>query len=366
MTALKRTPLFSVYQDVAKLVPFGGWEMPVQFSSIKAEHEAVRTKAGLFDVSHMGEVEVTGPDAKRFVNKVTTNDVTKLTTGSAQYSLLCYPDGGTVDDLLVYRMGEESHLLVINASNIDKDITWIREQQSDEYLEIIDRSSEMALLALQGPAAEAILQNCTSYTLSNLKFFHFAQDIDVCGTKVMISRSGYTGEDGFELYVAAQHASELWQQLLVTGEPFGLIPCGLGARDTLRMEAALPLYGQELSAKISPLEAGLSFAVKLDKAEFIGRDVLVAQKTQGVERIRVGIEILERGIPRSHYPIYAADQLIGEVTSGTQSPLTKRNIGLALVDREFSDTGQIVEVEIRGKRVKAQVVSTPFYRRPKK
>jgi aminomethyltransferase len=365
MTELKRTPLFSVYPNKAKLVSFGGWEMPVQFSSIKEEHEAVRTHAGLFDVSHMGEIEVCGPDAKSFVIKVTTNNISKLTVGSAQYSLFCYPDGGTVDDLLVYQTGEECYLLVINAANIDKDLEWILEQQTDETIEIINRSLEIAQLALQGPNAEAILQSCTSYDLSTLKFLQFAGDVEVCGIAMLVSRSGYTGEDGFELYVDAKHASELWNQLLNAGEQFGLTPCGLGARDTLRLEAALPLYGQELSAQITPLEAGLGFAVNWDKGEFVGRVALLAQKEQGVKHKRVGIEIFGRGIPRSHYPVYVGEQRVGEVTSGTQSPHTKRNIGLALIDSEFQQIGQIVEVEIRGNRVKAEVVGIPFYRRQK-
>jgi aminomethyltransferase len=363
MTALKRTPLYSVYEKEAKLVPFGGWEMPVQFSSIKEEHEAVRTRAGLFDVSHMGEVEINGPDAKQFVNRVTTNDISKLTVGQAQYSLLCYPDGGTVDDLLVYQIKEEGFLLVINASNIEKDIAWLKDQIKDEQLELTDRSAETALLALQGPFAEDILQRCTTFDLAILSPFQFAMNIDIGEVRCLVSRSGYTGEDGFELYADAKEAQVLWKYLLHAGKEYPLIPCGLGARDTLRLEAALPLYGQELSAEISPLEAGLGFAVKVNKGEFIGSPKLVAQKDIGVKRKRVGIEMIGRGIPRSHYPIYVEDQVVGEVTSGTQSPLTKRNIGLALIDTTFAQIDQEVEVEIRGKRVKAKVVPTPFYRR---
>ncbi|MCH5584144.1 glycine cleavage system aminomethyltransferase GcvT [Shimazuella sp. AN120528] len=363
MTTLKRTPLYSVYQHQAKLVPFGGWEMPVQFSSIKDEHEAVRTRAGLFDVSHMGEVEITGEDAKKFINRVTTNNIHKLTVGQAQYTLFCYPDGGTVDDLLVYQTQENGFLLVINASNIDKDIAWLKNQIQDDQVQIVDCSEETALLALQGPFAVEILQRCTTFDLAILSPFQFARNIDICGIRTLVSRSGYTGEDGFELYVHAKDAEKLWKQLLQAGEEYQLVPCGLGARDTLRMEAALPLYGQELSAQISPLEAGLGFAVKLDKGEFIGSNALLAQKEAGVKRKKVGIEMIDRGIPRSHYSIYVKDQLVGEVTSGTQSPLTKRNIGLALIDSDFAQMDQIVEVEIRGKRVKAKIVPTPFYRR---
>lgn len=363
MTVLKRTPLYSVYQNQAKLVPFGGWEMPVQFSSIKEEHEAVRTRAGLFDVSHMGEVEIIGTDAKQFVNRVTTNDIYKLTVGQAQYSFLCYPDGGTVDDLLVYQIMEDGFLFVINASNIDKDIAWLKGQIQDDQVEIIDRSTETALLALQGPFAEAILQRCTTFDLAILSPFQFAMNIDICGIQTLVSRSGYTGEDGFELYVKSEEAVALWKHLITAGEEFQLLPCGLGARDTLRLEAALPLYGQELSPQISPLEAGLGFAVKLKKGQFIGSETLLSQKESGMKRKKVGIEMIDRGIPRSHYPIYVENRLVGEVTSGTQSPLTKQNIGLALVEPEFAQIDQLIEVQIRGKRVKAKVVPTPFYRR---
>lgn len=363
MTVLKRTPLYSVYQNEAKLVAFGGWEMPVQFSSIKEEHEAVRTRAGLFDVSHMGEVEITGPDAKKFVNRVTTNNINNLTVGQAQYSLFCYPDGGTVDDLLVYQIEENGYLLVVNASNIEKDIAWLKDQIEDDQIQMVDRSPETALLALQGPVAKDILQSCTTFDLAVLSPFQFAMNIDICGIRTLVSRSGYTGEDGFELYVDAADAIKLWQELLKAGEGHRLIPCGLGSRDTLRLEAALPLYGQELSSKISPLEAGLGFAVKLDKGNFIGSDVLLAQKEAGVKRKKVGIEMIERGIPRSHYSIYVDNQCVGEVTSGTQSPMTKKNIGFALIDSKYAQVDQVVEVEVRGKRVKAKIVPTPFYRR---
>lgn len=363
MTPLKRTPLYAVYKDQAKLIEFGGWEMPVQFTSIKEEHHAVRNAAGLFDVSHMGEVEVTGPDATAFLQRLTTNDIDKLKNNRAQYTFLCYPNGGTIDDLLVYKKGENDFLLVPNAANLEKDMEWMNKQRSGD-VNIRDVSAETALLALQGPKAEAILQRLTSVDLSGIRPFRFHSNADVDGLKVMISRSGYTGEDGFELYVAAEDSVALWEKLLAAGKEDGLLPCGLGARDTLRFEVKLPLYGQELSANISPLEAGLGFAVKWDKGEFIGREALLRQKEQGIPRKLVGIEMIERGIPRTNYPVYVEDEIIGKVTSGTQSPTLKKNLGLALIKQEYGELGKHVQIGIRNKRVQAEIVKTPFYKRP--
>jgi aminomethyltransferase len=362
---LKQTPLYPVYKDEAKLVPFAGWEMPVQFSGIKAEHEAVRTRAGLFDVSHMGEAEITGPDALALIQKLTTNDASKLEVGQAQYTLMCYPDGGTVDDLLVYKKAEDVYLLVLNAANIDKDVEWIEKHAAGEVT-VRNVSDETAQLALQGPLAEQVLQRLTETDLSAIKPFRFLQDVDLNGVRGMVSRTGYTGEDGFEIYLPAEQAADLWKKILAAGKEEGVIPCGLGARDTLRFEARLALYGNELSASITPIEAGLGFAVKPEKGEFIGRDVLARQKEEGAPRKLVGLEMIGRGIPRSHYPVFAGEEEIGEVTSGTQSPTLKKNVGLALVKREFSEIGTQVEVGIRGKRVAAQVVKTPFYKRSKK
>lgn len=362
MAQLKRTPLYPVYKDKAKLIAFGGWEMPVQFSSIKEEHHAVRNAAGLFDVSHMGEVAVTGSDATEYLQRLTTNDIHKLKGNRAQYTVMCYPDGGTVDDLLVYKKGDNDYLLVLNAANIDKDVEWMNKQAEGD-IGIRDVSAETAQLALQGPKAENILQKLTSIDLSEIPFFGFYPDAEVAGVKVLVSRSGYTGEDGFELYTAPDDVPVLWNELLEIGGDEGLLPCGLGARDTLRFEARLLLYGQDLSASISPLEAGIGFAVKLDKGDFIGRSALAEQKERGIPRKLVGIEMVERGIPRAHYPVYAEDKEIGEVTSGTQSPTLKKNLGLALVQREYSDLGREVTVGIRGKRVKGKIVKTPFYKR---
>lgn len=368
MSDLKRTPLFETYKEYGgKTIDFGGWELPVQFSSIKDEHEAVRTKAGLFDVSHMGEFEVKGSDSLAFLQKTMTNDVSKLKNGGALYTAMCYENGGTVDDLLVYKMEEDHYLLVVNASNIDKDFNWL-EGHLEGNVELINLSEHTAQLALQGPIAEEVLQRLSGDSnLSEIGFFKFQQEVNLNGKKALLSRTGYTGEDGFEIYCKPEDAAALWKEILEAGKEDGVLPCGLGARDTLRFEANLALYGQELSPEISPLEAGIGFAVKLNKdTDFIGKQVLVQQKENGLPRKIVGIEMIDRGIPRHGYPVYKNDELIGEVTTGTQSPTLKKNIGLALLKNEFTSLETEVEVEIRGKRLKANVVSTPFYKRDKK
>ncbi|SDW30531.1 aminomethyltransferase [Marininema mesophilum] len=362
MAELKRTSLYPVYKDEAKLVPFGGWELPVQFSGIKREHEAVREKAGLFDVSHMGEIEVKGPDAFSLLQRLTTNDLTKVVPGQAQYTAMCYPDGGTVDDLLVYRKGETSFLLVVNAANIAKDGEWIEKHVTGE-VEVTDISEKTSQLALQGPLAQSVLQKLTETDLNAIKLFRFVEDVELTGVHGLVSRTGYTGEDGFEIYLPAEDASVLWNKILQAGEDVGVIPCGLGARDTLRFEARLALYGNELSASVSPIEAGIGFAVKPDKGDFIGREVLARQKEEGAPRKLVGLEMTGRGIPRSHYSVYRGEEEIGVVTSGTQSPTLQKNVGLALIKSELAELGQELEVEIRGKRVAAKIVPTPFYKR---
>jgi aminomethyltransferase len=364
MSELKRTPLFEQYKNYgAKTIDFGGWDLPVQFSSIKNEHEAVRTKAGLFDVSHMGEVEVKGKQALSYLQKLMTNDVSKLVDGQAQYTAMCYEDGGTVDDLLIYRKSVDDYLLVINASNIDKDVTWMKQHMIDG-VSLVNVSSNVAQIAIQGPLAEQILQKQTSYNLSSIRFFRFADEVNVAGVTTLVSRTGYTGEDGFELYCNGEEASKLWTTLLEAGELEGLIPCGLGARDTLRFEAKLPLYGQELTKDISPLEAGIGFAVKVNKeADFIGKVALKKQKEEGLSRKLVGIEMIEKGIPRTGYEVFAKNQQVGFVTTGTQSPTLKKNVGLAIIDLDFTTIGTDVEVQVRKKRLKAKVVQTPFYKK---
>lgn len=368
MSTLQRTPLYPLYSDFpsVRCIDFGGWELPVQFHGIVSEHEAVRNRAGLFDVSHMGEFLVIGPDAEAFLQRMTTNDVTRLVPGQAQYTVLCYENGGILDDLLIYKLADSRYMLVVNASNIDKDLKWLEDhlkKNENENVEIQNISTETGLIALQGPLAAGILSKVTDADLESLTPFHFLQEAEVCGIKALLSRTGYTGEDGFEIYCSAEDAAAVWKGLLNAGEPDGLVPAGLGARDTLRFEARLPLYGQELSETISPLEAGLGFFVKLDQGDFVGRAALAAQKQEGVIRKLVGIEMVDRGIPRTHYPVYAGDRKIGEVTSGTQSPTSKRNLGLALIESEYAAIDTELTVEIRGKQLKAKVVKTPFYKR---
>jgi aminomethyltransferase len=365
MGDLKKTPLFPVYQEVgAKTIDFGGWDLPVQFSGILEEHDAVRNKAGLFDVSHMGEVDVKGKDALQLVQLLTTNDASKLEVGQAQYTLMCYPDGGTVDDLLVYKLADDHYMLVINASNIDKDVEWV-EKHIEGDVTVRNISDETALLALQGPLAEKVLQKLTDADLSGLKPFRFIPEANVAGMKALVSRTGYTGEDGFEIYLSANDAVNMWKKVLEAGQEEGVQPVGLGARDTLRFEARLPLYGQELSPNITPIEAGLGFFVKPDKGDFIGKEVLADQKANGAPRKTVGIEMIDRGIPRSHYPVLVDGEKIGEVTTGTQSPTLKRNVGLALIDAKYAELDREIIVEIRNKPLRAKIVKTPFYKRNK-
>lgn len=364
MSDLLRTPLFPLYQQYegVRCIDFGGWELPVQFSGIQKEHEAVRERAGLFDVSHMGEFTVLGEQAETFLQQMMTNDVTTLVPGQAQYTLMCYPDGGVVDDLLVYKLEDQHYMLVVNASNIDKDWAWLQEHLIPG-VNMTNDSEQTALLALQGPLAVDIIEKVTDTDVSAIEPFRFVQNAEVCGVKLLLSRTGYTGEDGFELYIPADQAATVWNGLMQAGEGHGLVPTGLGARDTLRFEARLPLYGQELSATISPLEAGVGMFVKLNAGPFIGHEALLQQKNDGPARKLVGIEVLERGIPRPHYPIYAEGVQIGEVTTGTQSPTLKRNLGLALIDSKYAALGTPLEIEIRGKKLKAEVVKTPFHKR---
>ena len=363
---LKRTPLFDEYAKYGgKTIDFGGWELPVQFSSIKEEHDAVRNRAGLFDVSHMGEIFVEGPDALPYLQKMLTNDVSKLALGGAQYSALCYESGGVVDDLLTYRLEDNRYLLCVNAANIEKDFQWLQ-QHVECDVTVTNASNDYAQIALQGPLSQEVLQTITDTDLSTIKYFKFQDQVTVGGHVVLVSRSGYTGEDGFEIYGSPEAIKDLWNKILDAGKDKGVVAAGLGARDTLRFEACLPLYGQELSQDISPLEAGIGFAVKLAKdPQFIGQQALIEQKENGLTRKSVGIEMIDKGIPRHGYKVFKDGVEIGEVTTGTQSPMTKRNIGLALIDAKFAEIGKELEVEIRSKLAKAVIVETPFYKRNK-
>lgn len=367
-SAMRRTPLYSRYANYegVRCIDFGGWELPVQFSGIQKEHEAVRERAGLFDVSHMGEFFVEGVEAGRYLQNMTTNDVTQLEPGKAQYTLLCYPDGGVVDDLLIYMLNPGKYMLVVNASNIEKDWDWLHRHLPAEGVTMRNVSDKTALLAVQGPLSSSLLPPlCEGLEHSVLRPFTFIPEARIAGIPVLLSRTGYTGEDGFELYVAADQAEALWDVLVGAGEAYGLLPAGLGARDTLRFEACLPLYGQELGPDISPLEAGLNRFVKLEQHDFIGRDALVKQRDAGIPRRLVGLEMIDRGIPRTHYPVFAEglEEPIGEVTTGTQAPTLKKNLGMAILASRYAEPGTFLEIDIRGKRLKAKVVPLPFYRR---
>ncbi|WP_088809933.1 MULTISPECIES: glycine cleavage system aminomethyltransferase GcvT [Listeria] len=361
MAELLQTPLHSIYGKYgAKTIDFGGWDLPVQFAGIKAEHETVRTDVGVFDVSHMGEIHVTGKESTAYLEKMLTNNIANIKDGRAQYNIMCYEDGGTVDDLVVYKRNDEDYLLVVNAANTEKDFNWLKEHASED-VEVKNVSSEYGQLAVQGPNAEKLVQSLTDADLASIPFFGFVEE-KVVGVDAIISRSGYTGEDGFEIYMAAKDAVTVFEAVVSAGAK----PIGLGARDTLRFEANLALYGQELSKEISPLEAGVNFAVKLKKEpDFIGKAALISQKEAGVPRKIVGVELLDRGIPRHDYPVYLGEKEIGKITSGTQSPTLGKNLGLALIDSNYAELGVELEVGVRNKKLKAVVVETPFYKRGK-
>lgn len=366
MSELKRTPIFSEYEKYgAKTIDFGGWDLPVQFSGIKHEHEVTRTKAGLFDVSHMGEIVVKGPKSLSFLQKMTTNDVSNLTPNRAQYTFMCNENGGVIDDFLIYMLEEQHYLLVVNAANTEKDFQWLSKhnEYSSEELTISNVTKDYVQLALQGPKAENILQKLTDVNLEDIKFFRFRSDIRFHGmnTEAIVSRTGYTGEDGFEIYIDQSFGIELWNKILEAGKDDGLVPVGLGARDTLRFEANLPLYGQELTENITPIEAGLKFFVKIDKGiPFIGEDVLKNQIENGTTRKLVGIEMIDRGIPRTGYDVWHEDEKIGHVTSGTQAPTLKKNIGLALIQTDYANVGTEIMIQVRKRKLKAKVIETPF------
>lgn len=358
---LSRTPLNEVEKELGgKMVDFGGWELPVQYSGILEEHEAVRTRAGLFDVSHMGEITVRGPKAIELLQKITCNDLTKLEDGRAQYNGLLYPTAGFVDDIVVYRHAADDYFIVANASNTDKDFEWIVDMAKDLDVEVKNVSADYAQLALQGPEAQRILQPLTQTDLPSIKYYRFARGT-VDGIPALVSRTGYTGEDGFELYVAPEQAPRLMRKLLDSGAA----PCGLGARDTLRLEARMALYGNDIDQSTTPIEADLAWIVKLEKGDFIGRDVLEREKREGPARKLVGFEMIDRGIARHGYPVVDGKEEVGVVTSGTHSPTLKKAIGLAYLPLDKSAQGSEFTVLIRGKEARARVVPTPFYKRAK-
>jgi aminomethyltransferase len=358
--SLKRTPLYELHREVgAKFVDFGGWEMPVQYAGIIEEHRAVRTSVGLFDVSHMGEIEIRGPRALEVVQRLTTNDASKLEVSQVQYSTLCYPHGGIVDDLTVYRLGPEHFFLCVNAANIEKDYAWIVEQARGDA-DITNTSAQIAQLALQGRNAQATLQPLCDISLDSIRYYWSAQG-RVNRIEALISRTGYTGEDGFEVYCPASQGPELWSALMEAGAPYGIKPIGLGARDTLRLEMGYALYGNDITAETTPLQAGLGWVVKLNKGDFIGREALAKERAEGIKRRLVGIEMIDRGVARAHYPILVDGRVVGEMTSGTVSPSLNKSIGLGYVQTEHAKVGTPLQVDIRGKPAQARVAATPFY-----
>ena len=361
---LLKTPLHALHVDLgARMVPFGGWDMPVQYAGILEEHRAVRSRAGLFDVSHMGEVEVEGPDALAAVQHLLSNDMSTLRVGQVKYAALCTEAGTFVDDLTVARLAPDRLLLTVNAANIAKDLAWLQAHARGRVT-VHDRSDATALLALQGPRAAAILQPLTPLDLAALKYYWCAPG-PVLGVTALIARTGYTGEDGFELYLPPAKAPAVWTGLLEAGRPHGLLPCGLGARDTLRLEAKMALYGQDIDEAHTPLEADLAGIVKFAKGDFLGRDALLQQQAAGLARKLVGFELTGRGIPRPGYPLHQAGAPLGVVTSGTLAPWLHKPIGLAYVPVAHAALGSTFDVVIRGQPVPARVVPTPFYKRPR-
>ncbi len=365
---LKQTPLNDRHLRLgARMVPFAGWSMPVQYAGILKEHRVVRSAAGLFDLGHMGQVKISGRDSLPFLQSVTTNDVSVLAPGEAQYSLLPNPNGGAIDDIIIYRYDvDDGYMVVINASNVDKDVSWLRQQRterSDLDVSVEDISDSLGMIAIQGTRAEAIVQKLTQTDLSPLGTFSWT-DVAIAGIPTKIARTGYTGEDGFEFYPAIDQVGKLWDTLLAAGADDGLEPIGLGARDTLRLEARMPLYGNELADDIGPLEAGLGWAVKLDKGDFVGRDAIAAMKASGPPRRTVGFILSERsGAARSGFEVQVDGRRVGHVTSGATSPTLGENIGLALIERDVAGVGKPLQIVIRGKPVSATQVKLPFYRR---
>src|SRR5215469_10417140 len=362
--ALRATPLNSMHRALgAKMVDFGGWEMPVQYAGIIQEHQAVRASVGLFDVSHMGEIEIRGRAAGDLVDYATTNHARKLQIGQAQYSVLLYEHGGCVDDILVHKVAEDHYFLCVNAANQEKDFEHIRAlDRFDAHVEFT--GDQYAQLALQGPRARATLQKLTDTDLASIRYYWF-RDAAVSGTPARIAHTGYTGEDGFEIYITPWAAERTWNEILEAGAEFGIRPCGLGARNTLRLEAGMALYGHEIDASISPLEAGLDWIVKLDKGDFVGRNALVRQKEAGIKRKLVGFEMCGRGIARDGYEVYVNGAPAGWVTSGSPSPTLSKNVGLCYLPAGQAHPGQAIQIMIRSQPVEAATLETPFYKRAK-
>lgn len=358
----KKTPLYDEHIKLGgDVVNYAGWYLPIKYEGLVPEHHAVRNKVGMFDVSHMGSITVKGKDALAFVDYLVTNDVSKSKDNHIMYTFMGQPDGGVVDDFLIYRVNPEYFYLVVNASNIEKDYDWIVEHKKDFDVEIANISDETGIIALQGPLAEKTLQKLTKKDLSEMKFFTFVESVDINGVDCMLSRNGYTGEDGFEIYTSREGIVKIWKDLLEAGKDEGLVPTGLGCRDTLRFEAALPLYGHEISETITPLEGGFKYFVKLKKeSDFIGKEALNKQWDQGLDRKLAGFEMIGRGIPREEYEIQKDGKKIGHVTTGYMSPTLKKNIGNALISTEFTELGTEIDIMIRNKPVKAKIIDKNF------
>lgn len=358
----KRTPLYHTHERCGgKIIDFAGWALPVQYEGILAEHEAVRNNAGMFDVSHMGEIRVKGRQAEEFVQYLITNDVSIMSDNQVIYAYMCYEDGGIVDDLLVYKYNDSDYLLVVNACNIEKDYEWMKKNAGGYDVEVANISDEVSEIALQGPKAEEILQGLTDTNLSEITFFRFRDKVNIAGKECLMSRTGYTGEDGFEIYMSNEDAGYIWDKLLDAGRSKGLKPAGLGCRDTLRFEANMPLFGNELLEDVTPLEAGYGMFVKLNKPGFIGKEALAKQKAEGLKRKIVGFELLGSGIARHGYDVLADGKVIGYVTTGYSSPTLKKTIGLAMVDIAYAELGTEFDIQIRKNTVKARVISRNFY-----
>jgi aminomethyltransferase len=359
---MKRTPFFSIHQKLgAKIVPFAGYEMPVQYSGIGEEHKAVRNAVGVFDVSHMGEFFVSGSNALSFLQKITVNDVSKLVPGKAQYSAMCYDHGGIVDDLLVYMLAENAYMIVVNAANIEKDWEWMK-SHCPANVSFENKSDETALLAIQGPQSLVTIQKLTEVDLSTVPYYHCVRGA-LAGIEMMISRTGYTGELGFELYFDIQHAEKIWNAVFDAGREFHITPVGLGARDTLRLEMGYCLYGNDIDQTTHPLEAGLGWITKLTKNDFIGKSAIEKAKAEGLKRKLVGVMLTDKAVPRHGYSILVNGSTIGTVTSGTFSPSLEKGIAMGYVESSYSAVGTQVQIDIRGKMAAASVVTVPFLKK---
>lgn len=362
---LKKTPLNAEHKALkGRLIDFGGWELPVQYTTVVDEHRTVRTQVGLFDVSHMGEISVVGPKALEFVQGLTTNNIAKMTIGQAQYNALCYENGTIVDDIIVYRRGQDNFFIVVNASNSDKDFDWIMQHKPAQGVTIENQSAQYGQIAVQGPRARELVSELVDIQLDSMKYYHFGEG-KVVGVPAIIARTGYTGELGFELYVPAQTAAKVWNALMEAGQKYGVKPIGLGARDTLRLEVGYLLYGNDMDNTTTALECGLGWITKLDKGNFIGRDVLVAQKERGLSRKLVGFEMIDRAIGRHGYNIFESEtsaNAMGVVTSGTAGPSINLNFGHAYVASSHAKEGTEIFIDVRGERRRAKIVGRPFYK----